>query len=89
MPKEAYTKEFREEAGKLVTEGGLSVSEAGSRRSLTKSTMANRARAYKAGRLGEVGKLQRSLSEFELELMRVKRELALVKTERDILKKRT
>ena len=29
IPKGAYTKEFREEAVKLVTEGGLSVSELG------------------------------------------------------------
>ena len=87
ISKGAYTKEFGEEAVKLVTGGGLSVSEAGSRLSLPKSTMANWVRAYKAGRLGEVGKLQRPLSEIELELMRVKRELALVKMKRDILKK--
>ena len=31
IPKGAYTKKFREEAVKLVTEGGLSVSEVGSR----------------------------------------------------------
>lgn len=89
IPKGAYTKEFREEAVKLVTEGGLSVSEVGNRLSLPKSTMANWIRAYKAGRLGEVGKLQRPLTEIEQELTRVKRELAVVKMERDILKKAT
>jgi len=54
---------------------------------LPKSTMANWMRAYKAGRLGEVGKLQRPLTEVERELTRVKRELAVAKMERDILKK--
>ena len=91
IPKGAYNKEFREEAVKpaIITEGGLSVSEVGSRLSLPKSTMANWIRAYKAGRLGETGisKLQRPLTEVEQELMRVKRELAVVKMERDILKK--
>ena len=87
IPNGSYTKEFRQEAVKLVTEGGLSVSEVGSRLSLPKSTMANWIRAYKAGRLGEVGKLQRPLTDVEQELTRVKRELAIVKMERDILKK--
>jgi transposase len=87
IPKGAYTKEFREEAVRLVTEGGLSVSEVGTRLSLPKSTMANWIRAYKADRLGEVGKLQKPLTDVEQELIRVKRELAVVKMERDILKK--
>ena len=87
IPKGAYSKEFREEAVKLAMEGGLSVSEVGSRLSLPKSTMANWIRAYKAGKLGEVGKLQRPLTDVEQELILVKRELAVVKMERDILKK--
>jgi len=37
-------------------------------------------KAYKAGRLGEVGKTQRPLTEIEMELVEVK-------MERDILKK--
>jgi transposase len=44
-------------------------------------------KAFKAGKLGEVGKLQRPLTEIEMELARTKKELVEVKMERDILKK--
>jgi transposase len=87
LPKGKYTKEFREEAVKLVTEGGLRIPEAGRRLSLPPSTIANWVKAYKAGKLGNIGKSQRPLTEMEMELARVKRELAEVKMERDILKK--
>jgi transposase len=39
------------------------------------------------GKLGEVGKAQKPRSEIELELARVRRELAGVRIERDLLKK--
>ena len=41
----------------------------------------------KAGRLGEIGKTYKPLTEIEIELYRTKRDLAQVKMERDILKK--
>jgi transposase len=82
-----YTKEFREEAVKLVTEGKLSLPEAARRLSLPPSTLGNWIKAYKEGRLGEVGKTYRPLTEIEMELARTKKELAEVKMERDILKK--
>ena len=87
IPKGKYTKEFREEAVKLVTEGGLSLPEAGRRLSLPPSTIGNWVKAYKAGKLGNIGRSQRPLTDMEMELARVKRELAEVKMERDILKK--
>ncbi len=87
LPKGKYTKDFREEAVKLVTEKGLSIPEAGRRLSLPPSTITNWVKAYKAGKLGNIGKSQRPLTEMEMELARVKRELAEVKMERDILKK--
>ena len=82
-----YTKEFREEAVKLVTEEKLSLPEAARRLSLPPSTLGNWVKAYKAGRLGEVGKTYRPLTEIEMDLARTKKELAEVKMERDILKK--
>jgi len=82
-----YTKEFREEAVKLVTEEKLSLPEAARRVSLPPSTLANWVKAYKEGRLGAVGKTYRPLTEIEMELARTKKELAEVKMERDILKK--
>jgi len=87
IPRGRYTKEFREEAVKLVTEEGLSLPEAARRLNLAPSTIMNWVKAYKAGKLGEVGKTYRPLTEIELELYRTKRELAEVKMERDILKK--
>jgi len=87
IPKGTYTKEFREEAVKLVTEGGLTLPEAGRRLSLPPSTIGNWVRASKAGKLGNIGKSQRPLTDMEVELARVKRELAEIKMERDILKK--
>lgn len=87
IPYGRYTPELREEAVKLVTEGGMSVGEASRRLSLPKSTLENWVRASKAGKLGEIGKDQRPLTEVELELARVKRELVITKMERDLLKK--
>lgn len=87
IPYGKYTKEFREESVRLVVEGGLSIPEAGRRLLLAPSTLSNWVRAYKAGKLSEIGKTQKPLSEKEMELARLKRELAEVKMERDILKK--
>ena len=87
IPQGRYTKEFREEAVKLVTEEKLAIPEAARRLSLPPSTLGNWVRAYKAGKLGEVGKTYRPLTDIEMELARTKRELAEVKMERDILKK--
>ncbi len=87
IPQGRYTKEFRLEAVKLVMEQGLSWAEAARRLSLPTSTLAHWVKAAKAGRLGEVGKNYRPLTEIEMELARAKKELAEVKMERDILKK--
>ena len=61
--------------------------EAGRRLSLPPSTLGNWVKLYKAGKLGDVGKMYRPLTEVEMELARTKKELAQVKMERDILKK--
>lgn len=87
IPRGIYTKEFREEAVKLVIEGGLSLPEVGRRLSIAPSTIRYWVKASQGGKLGEVGRHQKPLTELEMELSRVKRELALVKMERDILKK--
>ena len=87
LPHGRYTKEFREEAVKMVLEEGMAVPEAARRLSLPPSTLGNWVKAHKAGKLGEIGKTHRPLTEIEMELARVKRELAEVKMEREILKK--
>jgi len=82
-----YSKEFRMEAVKMVIEGDVSPYEASRQLSLPKSTLENWVRAFKAGKLNNIGGQQHPLTEIEEELVRVKQELAYVKQERDILKK--
>ena len=84
VPQGRYTKEFREEAVKLITEKNIALSEAARRLSLPPSTLATWVKAFKAGRLREVGKTYRPLTEIEMELARTKKELVEVKMERDI-----
>ena len=88
IPRAIYTRELREEAVKLVTEEGLRIPEVGRRLSVSPSTIRYWVKANREGKLKEVGKQQRPLTELEMELARVKRELAEVRMERDILKKR-
>lgn len=87
IPQGRYTKEFREEAVKLVTEGNMTIPAAARRLSLPPSTLGNWLRASKSGKLSERGKSQKPLTEIEMELARTKRDLGAVKMERDILKK--
>ena len=87
IPRGRYTKEFREEAVKLVTEESLSLPEAARRLNLAPSTIMNWVKAYKAGKLGEIGKSYRPLTEVEMELSRTKRQLAEARMECEILKK--
>lgn len=87
IPYGRYTKEFREEAVRMVIEGGFSSGSVAERLSLPKSTLENWVRASKKGKLGGIGKSHRPLTELEVELARVKRELAIAQMERDILKK--
>jgi transposase len=87
IPRGRYTKEFREEAVKLITEEKLSYPEAGHRLQLAPTTLLNWVKAQNAGKLAEIGKNQRPLTEIEMELYRLNRENAALKMERDILKK--
>jgi transposase-like protein len=87
LPHGRYTKEFREEAVKLVEAEELSWAEAARRLSLPTSTLANWVKIARAGKLGDVGKTYRPLTEIEIELARTKKELAEAKMECEILKK--
>jgi transposase len=87
VPQGRYTKEFREEAVKLIIQEGLSLPDAARRLSLPPSTLGNWVRALKEGKLAAIGATQKPLTDAESELARVRRELATVKMERDILKK--
>ena len=85
IPNGRYTKEVREEAVKLAEAVGAS--EASRRLSIPLKTLTNWLRISRAGKLEEIGREQKPQTELEAELHRVKRELAEVKMERDLLKK--
>jgi transposase-like protein len=87
IPQGRYTKEFREEAVKLVTEEKLSWAEAARRLYIPVSTIGNWMKASKAGKLGNIGKTYRPLTEIEVEFARMKKENATLKMENEILKK--
>lgn len=87
IPKGIYTPEFRAEAVKLVEATGMSVGRAAKQLSIPKSSLDNWVRAAREGKLSEVGKGQRVPSELEIELARIRKELAETKMERDLLKK--
>ena len=82
-----YSKEFRIEAVKMVVDGGISAYEVSRQLTVPKSTLENWVRAFKAGKLNNIGGQQGPLTDVEQELARIKRELIQVKQERDILKK--
>jgi transposase len=54
---------------------------------LAPTTIMNWVKASKAGKLGEIGKNYRPLTEVEIELARVKKENVILKMECEILKK--
>ena len=85
IPNGEYTAEFRSEAVKLVVQEGLSVDQAAKRLSVPKSSLGNWVRASRSGKLAKVGQGQRLPT--EMEMARLRKELAEVKLERDLLKK--
>ena len=87
IPNAVYTKELREEAVRMITEGGLKAPEVARRLSIPKSTITYWVRAEKKGKLSDVGSSKKVITETEMELLSLKRELAQVKMERDFLKK--
>ena len=87
IPKGIYNPEFREQAVRLYEIDKLTLPEIARRLSLPQGTLKSWVYASRRGKLGEVGRNQKPLPELEMELARVKRELAEVKMERDLLKK--
>jgi transposase len=85
IPRGVFTKEFKEEAVKMVIEGGLSQPEVCRRLSLGNSTLSRWVRQARAGTLA--ASTRTPVSEDQMELSRLKREIAELKMERDILKK--
>jgi transposase-like protein len=87
IPQGRYTREFRQEAVKLVIDEKLSWTQAAHRLSIPVSTIGNWVKTYKEGKLGDVGRSYRPLTEVEMELARIKKENLTLKMENEILKK--
>jgi transposase len=71
----------------MVVEDGRKPGEVAQELLLPKTTVVNWVKSARAGKLGEVGKSRKPLTEVEVELAKVKRELVIVRMERDVLKK--
>ena len=82
IPKGVYTKEFKEEAVKLVTEQGLKVPEVARRLSLPNTTIRQWVKNEKKDLVS-----RDSVSAEEMKNRRLKKENAELRMERDILKK--
>jgi transposase len=85
VPKGVYTKEFKEEAVKLVMEAGLSIPEVGRRLSVGKSTIEYWVRQARKG-IRPDNPRKKAVTAEEMEVNRLRRENAELKMERDILK---
>jgi transposase len=83
-----YTPEFRGEAVKLVLEQGLSLETAAQRLSVPKGTLGNWVKAAKRGTVtGVVAPGGRSVAELEAEIAKLRKELVVERTEKEVLKK--
>ena len=89
IPRRLYTKEFKDEAAQLVVNGGLGLTEAARRLSISVKTLANWVAAAKHGKPVKVGATRRPVTELEAEVTRLRRALSEMKMERDLLKKAT
>ena len=89
IPRRVYTKEFKEEAAQLVVNGGLGLTEAARRLSISVKTLANWVEAAKHGTPVKAGVTRKPVTELEAENSQLKRALAEMKMERDLLKKAT
>ena len=87
IPKAVFTEEFKEEAVKMVTEGGLSISKAALRLSIPKSTLTYWVKIAKEGKPSDTSKKHTPITQEQMELARLKRENAELKMEKEILKK--
>jgi len=86
VPRGVYTKEFKEEAVKMVTESGLSIPEVSRRVSVNESSIRYWIKRAKEEGRSNGGK-QRAVTAEQMEVARLRREVAELKMEREILKK--
>ena len=85
LPKARYSAEFKIQAVKMAVDNGLGVTETARRLSISDKTLANWVARYRTDKAGFQN--ESVLSAEESELSRLRRENALLRMERDILKK--
>ena len=86
IPKQEYATEFKEPAVKRVL-GGEGIAQAARELGLVEQTLRNRVKAAKNGKLNPPG--TKAAAPEQMELSRVRAELARLKMENEILKKAT
>jgi transposase len=90
IPKRVFTHEYRAEAVKLVTEQAMEISKAANKLGLSVKTYSRWVRDARAGTLVGLDTYRtQPVTDFQAEVSRLKRELAIACEERDILKKAT
>ena len=88
--KQVFTEEFRAEAVKLVVDQGLSQSEVARRLKVSDKTLSRWVILSREGKLKTINaKRTTPVSALEAELSKLKKENAVLREERDILKKAT
>ena len=91
LPKQVYTSEYRQQAVLMVTRDRMSVAEVSRKLSMSQKTLANWVKRAKDGQLPaastEPGGARRVVTDIEAENSRLRREVAELRMERDILKK--
>ena len=85
--KPRYTPEFRAEAVKLVLAQGLTLEEAALRIAMPKGTLANWVSAAKSGTDPKAPPGSRSVAELEAEVSKLRKDLAVERMEKEVLKK--
>lgn len=86
LKRRAFTAEFKIEAVKLITEGGLSYADAGRRLDVLPKLIKNWEDTYRTGKLIAGAPRLRVTAE-QMELSKLRKEVQELKMERDILKK--
>ena len=89
LPRQTYTKEFREQAVRLVIEQDLTIPEAARRLSMSGQTLSNWVFKARHGKLAGIDEHRKPVTDLEAENSKLKRDLAEARMERDILKKAT
>ncbi len=83
LPRQKYSKEFREQAVRVVREQELTIPEAARWPAKSEKTLANWVFRARQEQLAGLGETRRPVTDLEAEVARLKRELAEARMERD------